>query len=304
MSPRARRAARMAVTWVVRLADCRHERVLIGFLRGPHPHPFQRRVHLRSPEAHRPADLEIGDQSSSIPPCCIFWAAVPATVHFGNIIPTPGPNPFPLPTGGYQPAAVGSGQPSRRRPAQRRRQPPALMPDGQAVEGFPVGAPFRVVLVHEGLEAGVVGGFEQGEEVGFAKDRSLDGHRADAILHGEQRALQAGLRQRPPRSLKARVASAIERRASGWISQSPGSRSGFTPRRRCQRRGHEKIRPNEAANPIRQIERVFRESAQGLRAPAQHQAARDQRQRRHRRGGFRNSRNNKGAGTTSIAGNV
>ena len=52
----------MAVTWVVRLADCRHERVLIGFLRGPHPHPFQRRVHLRSPEAHRPADLEIGDQ--------------------------------------------------------------------------------------------------------------------------------------------------------------------------------------------------------------------------------------------------
>ena len=52
----------MAVTLVVRLADCRHERVLIGFLRGPHPHPFQRRVHLRSPEAHRPADLEIGDQ--------------------------------------------------------------------------------------------------------------------------------------------------------------------------------------------------------------------------------------------------
>lgn len=35
------------------------------------------------------------------------------------------------------------------------------MADGQAVEGLLVGAPFGVVLVHEGLEAGVVGGFEQ-----------------------------------------------------------------------------------------------------------------------------------------------
>ena len=56
-------AARMAVTWVVRLADCRHERVLIGFLRGPHPHPFQRRVQLRSPEPHGTADFEIRNQS-------------------------------------------------------------------------------------------------------------------------------------------------------------------------------------------------------------------------------------------------
>jgi hypothetical protein len=35
------------------------------------------------------------------------------------------------------------------------------MSHGQAVEGLLVGTPFRVVLVHEGLEAGIVGGFEQ-----------------------------------------------------------------------------------------------------------------------------------------------
>ena len=79
-------AARMAVTWVVRLADCRHERVLIGFLRGPHPHPFQRRVQLRSPEPHGTADFEIRNQSGHAPAVevALAHAEVGAGVFFGE----------------------------------------------------------------------------------------------------------------------------------------------------------------------------------------------------------------------------
>ena len=76
----------MAVTWVERLADCRHERVLIGFLRGPHPHPLQRRVHLRSPESDGPADLEIRNQSGHAPAVEVAFAhaEVGAGVFFGE----------------------------------------------------------------------------------------------------------------------------------------------------------------------------------------------------------------------------
>ena len=38
---------------------------------------------------------------------------------------------------------------------------PALLTHGKAVEGFPVGAPLGVVLVHQGLEASIVGGFQE-----------------------------------------------------------------------------------------------------------------------------------------------
>jgi len=76
----------MAVTWVERLADCRHERVLIGFLRGPHPHPLQRRVQLGSPESHRPADFEIRNQSGHAPAVEVAFAhaEVGAGVFFGE----------------------------------------------------------------------------------------------------------------------------------------------------------------------------------------------------------------------------
>lgn len=42
---------------------------------------------------------------------------------------------------------------------------PALVTDGQAVEGVPGGTPLGVVLVHEGLEAGIVSRFDQVHEL-------------------------------------------------------------------------------------------------------------------------------------------
>jgi hypothetical protein len=42
---------------------------------------------------------------------------------------------------------------------------PGLVADGQAVQSVPVGAPFGEVLVHEGLEAGVVRGFQKVHEL-------------------------------------------------------------------------------------------------------------------------------------------
>lgn len=47
------------------------------------------------------------------------------------------------------------------------------MPDGQAVESFPAGTPFGEMLVHQGLESDVVGGFQQVYE--FVDHEALGG---------------------------------------------------------------------------------------------------------------------------------
>ena len=41
---------------------------------SPHPHPVQRRVHLGSPEAHRPADFEIRNQAGHSPAVEVAFA--------------------------------------------------------------------------------------------------------------------------------------------------------------------------------------------------------------------------------------
>ena len=42
--------------------------------------------------------------------------------------------------------------------------PPALLPDGQEVEGLLVGSPFWEMLIHQGLEADVVGALQKMHE--------------------------------------------------------------------------------------------------------------------------------------------
>ena len=57
-----------------------------GRLPSPHPHPFQGRVQFGFPESHRPADLEIGDQTGHAPAIEVAFAdpEVGAGVFFGE----------------------------------------------------------------------------------------------------------------------------------------------------------------------------------------------------------------------------
>jgi hypothetical protein len=57
---------------------------------------------------------------------------------------------------------------------------PALVPDGQALQGLAVGLPFGHELVHEGDEAGVVRGFKEMDH--FVDDEVFENGTAAALM--------------------------------------------------------------------------------------------------------------------------